>query len=1345
MPRNSDGRYPLSSGQERMWFLSQLSPGSYAFNNPGALRARTTVPLDLDLLGRSVHAVARRHEIFRTTFHVHEGRPCQLVHDEIPPDYDWCDLRSMGREDREREIERRALAEGRRAFDLAEGPLLAFKVLQLDELEYVLLITSHHIVSDGWTNARLAPEIAEVYAALTRSEEPLGPPPERQYVDYVHWEREWVKGHQASQQLEYWTRQLAGDVTLALPTDRRRPAVMSHSGGLETHRLESELAFRLREFARQEKVSLFQLLHAGLAALLHRYTDQEVIILGTQTANRNRRDFQDVMGLFANTVVLRSEIDPGQSFRSHLAAVGALCQDALRNQELPFERLISELNPRRALDRSPLFQVMHVHQNVPSLYEAPEMTIEVLKIDYGTAKFDLNLWTEELDDELALTLHHVRDIFDPDTVRRWLRQYEALLRSALGDPDLAIGRLSLERDGDRSADATPVRVTGERTAHRGCFHHLFQAQVRRSPETDAVDASDGKLSYAGLNSRANRLARHLFRVGVAPGEPIALLLSRDSRSLVGALAALKTGGGYVPLDAAMPSSRLAAAMRQADARVLLTDEGLRSLAEAVEGSLLVDLDADAAKIRQNGDDDLTEIPGDEEGLAYVVFTSGTTGEPKGVCVEHRHLVAYAQAIWEVMGLERGDRFATVTPLSADLGNTMIFPALLNGGCVVVVPEELATDAVALSERFREDPADCLKIVPSHLSALLAFDGAADLLPRKLLVVGGEETTGDLIGRVRELAPNLRILNHYGPSETTVRVLTYEVPRDFDTAVDVLPLGFSLEGTQIEILDRNGRRVPLGLPGEIYVGGATVCRGYAGRPDLTEERFVSDPYRPGSRLYRTGDRGRLRDDGAVLFLGRTDRQIKIRGYRVELGEIERTLCAHPGVAEAVAVSPTAANGASGVGAYVRCITGDAPSADALRTYLASHLPKYMVPHEIRFVADIPLTENGKIDYRALPAAASERDQESGVRGAQETVGPRDRIELGLAQMWETLLEVDSVGIDDDFFALGGHSLLAVRVMAAIHEEYRCRVRLAALFEHGTVRRLADLIRMGGERTPEAPLVVIQPEGVAPPRVFAHPAGGNVLCYYELARLLGKSAPFWALQASGQVGASQDETIPALAARYLEAVLAAPRSGVPVFGGWSMGALVALEMARLYEVEMGTSATVLVLDQTAPGERPTVSIEDKDQEVERLAQFAAKVGDLVGQDLDLTPERLGASTPSERTALFLESFKAFQLAPETTRTEDFQGFLDRMLAHNRMSEAYRPEPYGGRIVLFRAEERGGASGRTEADSPDLGWSGLSTRTVEVVRVPGSHVTMIRSPQVSVLAERMSAALEPTGVPG
>ena len=1336
MPRNPEQRYPLSSAQERLWFLTQLSPDSPAFNNPGALRATRDDPLDARCMEEAVQAFVRRHEILRTTFHAQDGRPYQHVHDDLPAAFSWQDLRGLSPDEREAKALEIARSDGVRRFDLATGPLFSFTVIQMADCEYLMLNTTHHIVSDGWSNAMLGQELSAIYGALAGSDPVSLPPTDFQYIDFVNWEREWLNSDAAAVQRDRWTGRLSDEEPLVLPADHPRPLVMTHGGGLESVRLPPALTARIKEFARSERVSLFHLLMAAFHVLLFRYTGQQTITVGTQTANRDRREFQPVFGLFANTVVTRTSIDGDMPFREFLGQVQGVCQDAVRDQSYPFERLVGELNPRRSLNSHPVFQVMLVHQNVPSLYELPGMRLEVLKIDYGVAKFDLNLWTEEIGDDLALTLHYSKDVFRASTIRRMLAHYRAMLDGILADPAGPVG--GLEYFLHEAPD--PPQVTAASPTSLLSVHQQFESQVDRTPDAAAAEGADSTMTYSELNARANQLARLLAQAGASPGDPVALLLPRSPDLLVGVLAVWKLGSHFVALEPIHPPLRMAAILEDAGAKILVSTSELSAAAPFLQESVgTVNLDADVDAIaRQNPAnlEDAQASDGQSGRLAYVVYTSGSTGTPKGVEIDHSNLAHYCHGVWMVMGLSAGDRFATVTSAAADLGHTMLFPPLLNGGCVVLVPGDIATDAVALPKFFDQHPVDCLKIVPSHLRALMGPGQSCSLLPDRLLILGGEACPPELLRDIWNLSPELRILNHYGPSETTVGVLAYEVRKDEPFATGTVPLGFPIGQARVHVQDGRGQPVPVGIQGEIYIGGPTVARGYLNRPDLTAEKFIRDPWAPGDRLYRSGDRGRKLQTGAIEFLGRGDRQIKVRGFRVELPEIENALLSHPDVDQA-AVLPRQGNGPTAqLTAYVNAREGSDISAESLAQYLKARLPAYMMPGSFAFPDHIPLAPSGKIDHRALAQFQIETAENAG--GA-----PRDIWELDLLHLWQDVLETEKIGIDDGFFDLGGHSLLAVRLMASIHQKFGQHLPLSTLFEHGTIRRLADLLRMEGEGSAATPLVAIQPKGSRPPCFFVHPAGGNVLCYYELSRCLGGEFPFWGLQAVIGEGEAPPSSIAEMAASYLDAMPKFSDGATPIFCGWSMGALAAFEMARLYHQRHGVAPMVAVLDQIAP-DMGGGSTPDSQDESAKLFAFAEKVSELVGQDIGLSRELLTGKTPMETAGLFLERFKAFELAPGTTQVNDFRGFLDLMLDHNRITGQYTGGLYPGRVVVFRAEGRmtgrDSGSGRVTRQ-PDLGWQRHAAQAVQVVSVPGNHVSMMRAPHVQALADAVASVVCPT----
>lgn len=1323
--RRPGQRYPLSGAQERLWFLSQFAPDSRAANNPGALRARTSRPLDFELFRQSVEEVGRRHEILRTTFHSDNGQPVQVVHEELPLKFSWDDLSLLPPDERERAAEKIAVADGRQEFDLETGPLLTMKILRFTDLDYMLLITSHHIVSDGWSMAMFATEVASIYNALEKGVPHELPEPECQYLDYVFWEREWIKKGGAESHLNYWKNLLFdAPPPLELPTDFPRPHIKSDAGGIEKLTIGAAQAETLRTFAKNEGASLFQVLIAAFNVLLFRYSGQEDFVIGTSAANRNMRQFQNVMGLFINTLPIRSRIDGEGSFREYLRKTQTTCQEAMLHQKLPFEKLIVELNPRRNLNAHPFFQVMFVHQNVPSLYVVPGMRLELFKVDYETSKFDLTLWVEEINGEFLLTLYYSRDLFEAATIKKMLSRYRLLLESVANEPDCPVKDISCFSPEEIVFALTRQNAVNKESAANAIFHRRFENRVEIHPDNTAAECGDEKLTYRELNAEANKLARHLQKSVVKSGEIVALLTRRNPQMLAAALGIMKAGGAYLPLNETHPPKFLKTIIDDSGAAVLITEEYFRPVAETLPVRAVY---LDSQEVSQNNDDNL-ELDAAESSLAYVIYTSGTTGEPKGVCIEHRNLVNYCDAVWREMKLSANDKFSALSDLSADLGNTAVFPPLLNGGSVIIVPRELTTDAGGLADYFSRQPADCLKIVPAHLQALLQSKNAKYILPKKLLILGGEATSNELLEIIRNLNPDCRILNHYGPTECTVGTLTFECEEDTKTP----PLGFPLAGNRVYVLDKYRNPLPVGIGGELYIGGAQLARGYLNRRELTAERFIKNPFAPSERLYRTGDKAKFLADGAVAFLGRIDRQIKIRGYRVELAEIESVLSRRTGVERAVVLQSP--DNDQHLTAFVKMKPDSTLDAQILKEYLGEHLPFYMIPGEFAFIEIVPQTPSGKIDYQTLLQIETETPKT--VHSA-----PRDRTELELLHILQELLDNREIGIEDDFFDAGGHSLLGVRLMSRIEESFGQRLPLASLFEHGTVANLAKLIRREETVGQNSPLVCIKKGDSGSNLFFVHPAGGNVLCYYELARSLGNKFTFYGLQADGGASAS----ITAMARKYLDSVLTVAADGAPIVGGWSMGALVAFEMAWLYAQDHGNFPTVAVLDQIAPEDYRNGSKKPEIEDTSRLLTFAGKVSQLIGKDLGVKTDTLAGETFTNQAAAFLDRFKAVGLAPENTAAADFQGFLELMLKHNDMTTEYAPGVYPGKILVFRAEDALSfdpvLSEAAEFEinrPPDLGWQKFSSQTVEIIQVPGNHVSMITAPNARTLAEKLAQNL-------
>jgi amino acid adenylation domain-containing protein len=1032
------GGMPLSSAQEGLWLADRLAPGLPVYNVPLALRL--SGGLDRARLEAALNAVVCRHEALRTTFHEAAGRPVQIIAPFEPRPLPVIDLGALPETSREEESRRQLRREALLPFDLAAGPLLRARLFELGGGEHVLLLATHHIVSDGWSLDVLARDLGAFYASTDLPALPI------QYADYAAWQRQWLSGETLASLVSWWRAELAGaPMVLEVPADRPRPAVQSHRGALVHSALPADAAAAVRGLARREGATLFMTLLAAFQALLHRLTGQGDLLVGSPVANRDRPETQGLVGLFVNTLVLRGRFPPDGSFRGAVAAARRAALGAYAHQELPFDQLAAELAVERSLAWSPLFQVMLVLQ--PGGFAAPEMPgvyAETVALETRTAKFDLLLEARETPEGFGLALEYAADLFDASTAARLLERFAVLLTAAAAGPERAVGELPVMSEAERfqvleawNADVLDVPNV--------CLHDLIAAQTARTPDAVALvgDSGDGgeRWTYRDLDRRAGRIAAWLRGLGVGPEVAVGVSLRRTPRLVAALLGVLRAGGCYVPLDPDYPKERLALLLEDTGAPVVITE------------SELADSDAPA---EPSG-----VLPGVLPGnLAYLIYTSGSTGRPKGVAIEHRSAVAFAVWARQVFDdAELAGVFAA-TSVNFDLSIFELFVPLCWGGRVI-----LGANALALPGHPAAGEVRLVNTVPSAMTELVRMRGIPPSV--RTVNLAGEPLRRSLARSIAELGTVERLLNLYGPSEdTTYSTYTEVPPGDREPTI-----GRPLAGSRVYLVDLYDNPAPIGVAGELCLGGAGLARGYLGRPELTAERFVPDPFGDGGRLYRTGDLARWLPDGELEYLGRIDHQVKVRGFRIELGEIEAALLAHPGVREAAVL-------ALGEGVDRRLVAWVAPEAlPDLRSWLAARLPDYMVPAAFAGLPALPLTPNGKVDRRALAASAPERT------GAVVGAPPRAAAEELLAGLWADVLGIDGVGIDDDFFALGGHSLLANRLISRVAESFGVDLTLRNVFEDPTVRKLAARIEASAAGVAPAPPILPIPRDGDLPLSFA----------------------------------------------------------------------------------------------------------------------------------------------------------------------------------------------------------------------------------------------------------------------
>jgi amino acid adenylation domain-containing protein len=1042
-PRGHLDELPLSYAQQRLWFLAQLEPESPVYNIPVAYRL--SGPLNVTALEQSLSEIARRHETLRTIFVTIGGQAVQRITPPLTWSLPVVSLQESPEAEREDAVRQLVTAEGRRLFDLSEGPLLRTILLRLDEETHVLLLAMHHIVSDGWSVGVFNRELSALYAAFSvGSPSPLPELP-IQYADFALWQRQWLQGEVSEAQRNYWTQRLAGIPMLELYTDRPRPAVQTFRGEREAIEISKPLTEALKALSRQERVTLFMTLLAAFKVVLRRYTGQDDIPVGTPISNRNRVETEGLIGFFVNTLVLRTDLSGNPSFRELLRRVRAVSLEAYSHADLPFEKLVEELRPERQLSHNPLFQVMFVLQDaMMPTPELPGLTVSPHRVDTGTALFDLTLFMRDTERGLSGFLEYAADLFDAVSVKRLVRHLQSVLQGIVADPDQRLLDLPLLTEAERHQLLVAWNDTQADYAKESCIHELFEAQVAQTPEAVAVVCGESQLSYRELNTRANQLAHYLGALGVGPEVRVGICLERSLELAVGLLGILKAGGAYVPLDPSYPGERLTFMLADAGAAVLVTRARLEESLPAHAAQVVcldTGWDTVARESEVNPASGVTAA-----NLAYIIYTSGSTGRPKGVAIEHRSTVTLLEWAGELYTPDQLAAVLASTSTCFDLSIFELFVPLRWGGRVVLVenvlhlPTQLAAQEVTL-----------VNTVSSAMVALLSVGG----MPASVQTVNlaGEPLQNTLAQQIYRCATVRRVFNLYGPSEATT-YSTFTLVRK--GASESPSLGRPIANTQIYVLDAHLEPVPIGVPGQIYIGGEGLARGYVNRPELTAERFIPHPFspEPGARLYMTGDLARYLPDGNIEFLGRLDHQVKIRGFRIEPGEIEAVLGQHPAVHQAVVLSREEQPGDKRLVAYVVPTRERTPTVDELRRFLHPKLPEYMVPSAFMLLHSLPLTPSGKIDRHALPAP----DQLC-PSGGSTFVAPRTPVEGVLPGIWAEVLGLEQVGAYDNFFEIGGHSLTATQVISRVRRAFDIELPLRRLFETPTVAGLAVSIELG----------------------------------------------------------------------------------------------------------------------------------------------------------------------------------------------------------------------------------------------------------------------------------------------
>ncbi|MEJ8545842.1 amino acid adenylation domain-containing protein [Brevibacillus borstelensis] len=1311
--------FPQSFSQQRLWFIHQLEPASTTYNMPFYIRIYGNV--NVANVEKSIKEIIARHEVLRTTFQNIDGVPHQIIHKEI----DFALKKEMiihgTLEEREKTALRAAQEEANSPFQLEEGPLFHAKLFVMNDDNYLLLINMHHIISDGWSIGVFFQELNELYKAYSNNcSSPLADLP-IQYADFAVWQRNWLQGDVLDHQISYWKKQLKDLPTIQLPSDFPRGKHSNYEAKSQHFVLSKAVTKSLRSFGKKESASLYMILLAAFGVLLYRYTQQNDLVVGTPIANRNQEEIEKLIGFFVNTIVVRTNIQRESSFQEFLQSVKYTLLEAYTYQDVPFEKLVEELRPDRQIGTTPLFQIAFAMQNVaaPSLV-ANDLHFEILEIENPVAKHELALYMSEDEEQITGSFIYRADLFSDTTIQSMITRLQRIIASVVENPHQNIGEipyLTPEEDQFFQKNSTSLVIPESKQI---CIHRMFENQVRRTPHQIALSTQGETLTFEELNAKSNQLAHYLVKLGIGPEKVVAIYMDRCNEWIISLLAILKAGGAFLPIDLSYPPERVSFIVNNANAHVMITNNN--ETCSIQSDCLRLDFSNQKALWESEWQSNVGIETEQVNQLAYLIYTSGTTGTPKGVAVEHEQILYHIQNVMNDIGFRPGMSYGMVQSIAFDSCLTFVFSALLTGGCLHMLSKEEAVDSERFGACMEENQIDCLKMTPSHFESLLSCDHPQKILPKEVLILAGETFTKQLGQKIQELSGNCKVFNSYGPTETAVSVILHQLDFKRPVQSNSIPIGKPLPHVKLYVLDSHLQPVPFGVPGELYIGGESVARGYVNYEGAGQPAFIENPFGLG-RIYKTGDIVRYLQDGNLEFLHRVDHQVKYRGYRIELSEIASIFSSMEFVKKTEVILEKV-NGTQKLLAFVKIdALNPNQSVHIMRSILKSKLPNYMIP-EMVVVDDIPLTSNRKVDRKKLIALyESTRDKPDHTEYYLST-------EIELSHIWKRVLGYNgTIMPQDDFFHLGGHSLNLVILRNEIIKKFHVNLNLHTLYSYSTFREMSMMIHTSS-REQHSSLVHMKQVSEAVGTVFlVHPQGGGVICYRDFVHELSMNRDIFALQSVGFDSHEEPlKKVEDMAKKYIEEIKSVQAHGPYTLIGWSFGGIICLEMTRILEAQ-GDNIEFLGMIDSNPSFLALKHSTQPVPENSLASHFARLFGIDIHQFQDCGEDQAIQSIYAEAVSQgFVPAEIDFGLLMKQASISKYNA--EALSAYKLMNKINTD------IHLFCATMESELFGNQVID--DQEWAFTTNGTLHVYKITGDHFSIMKSPHVSTITATIDRIL-------